>query len=92
VVSAQAANSERSQAGLIFEAMINAAPFLRLAKKLPRFSRCAVAPWREDKEQHSHAKFAKPQRKADRLNGREGLHGKTSGLLYPQKAFRARTI
>jgi hypothetical protein len=49
VVSAQAANSERSQAGLIFEAMINAAPFLRLAKKLPRFSRCVFVPWREEK-------------------------------------------
>jgi hypothetical protein len=49
VVSAQAANSERSQAGLIFEAMINAAPFLRLAKKIPRFSRCAAASWREEK-------------------------------------------
>jgi hypothetical protein len=61
-------------------------------KKLPRFLRCGVAPWREDKKQYSHAKLAKPQRKADRLNGREGLHGKTSKLLYPQKAFRPQTI
>jgi hypothetical protein len=83
VVSAQAANSERSQAGLIFEAMINAAPFLRLAKKLPRFSRCVFAPWREEKKQYCHATPAKPQRKTDRLSSREGLHGKTSKLPFP---------
>jgi hypothetical protein len=32
-------------------------------KRLPRFSRCAVAPWREEKKQYCHAKLAKPRRK-----------------------------
>jgi hypothetical protein len=61
------------------------------SRKLPLLLRCAFAPWREAKNS-SHAKPAKPQRKADRLNGREGLDGKTSKLFCPQKAFRTPAI